>query len=109
MGKCINCGEPVQGSERHGWEAVCASCGKLTWIAVSQIRTVEITKLTGFGACAYVANGTEGLIHISELSAMTIDDPSEVVNVGDLVSAIVLRVDMDQQKIALSIKRVAEN
>ena len=48
----------------------------------------------------------EGLLHISELAEHKVEDPEEVVKVGDEIEVKVLRVDTDERKIGLSLKRV---
>ncbi len=69
-----------------------------------KIVNAKITKLTDFGAFAEVEDGIEGLIHISELADERIEDPSEVVNVGEEHKVEVISVDPKERKIALSIK-----
>ncbi len=68
--------------------------------------TVEgvISKLTDFGAFVEVAEGVEGLIHISELSNDKIEHPSKAVNVGDRLRLKVLKIDPKREKISLSLK-----
>lgn len=69
-----------------------------------KIVTATITKLTDFGAFAEVEEGIEGLIHISELASERIEEPSEVVNVGEEHQVEVISVDPKDRKIALSVK-----
>ena len=69
-----------------------------------KIVNAKITKLTDFGAFAEVEDGIEGLIHISELANERIEDPGEVVNVGEEHKVEVISVDPKERKIALSIK-----
>jgi small subunit ribosomal protein S1 len=64
----------------------------------------KITKLTDFGAFAEIEEGIEGLIHISELAYERIDDPSQVVKVGEEHKVEIISVDPKERKIALSIK-----
>jgi len=64
----------------------------------------KITKLTEFGAFASIDDGIEGLIHISELSRDRVDEPGQVVQVGEAHRAEVISVDPVDRKIALSIK-----
>ena len=63
-----------------------------------------ITKLTDFGAFAEIEDGVEGLIHISELAQERIDDPAQVVKVGEQHKVEIISVDPKERKIALSIK-----
>ncbi|TXD38557.1 30S ribosomal protein S1 [Lujinxingia vulgaris] len=69
-----------------------------------KIVDATITKLTDFGAFAEVEEGIEGLIHISELADERIENPSEVVKVGEEHKVEVISVDPKERKIALSIK-----
>ena len=53
--------------------------------------------------------GVDGLVHVSELSWKHIDHPSEVVTVGDEVTVEVLDVDMDRERVSLSLKATQED
>jgi small subunit ribosomal protein S1 len=68
--------------------------------------TGAVTSVTDFGAFVKLEEGIEGLIYSSELSAERVEKPSDVVNPGDVVKALVTRVDPVEQKISLSIKAV---
>jgi small subunit ribosomal protein S1 len=70
----------------------------------------KIVKLLPYGAFIELEPGIEGLIHVSEMSwTKTVNDPSEVVNKGDEVSAIVLSVQKEEGKISLGIKQTQRN
>jgi small subunit ribosomal protein S1 len=69
----------------------------------------QATKLVPFGAFVRVAEGIEGLVHISELSHEHVDSPEQVVQVGDQVRVKVVDVDVSRRRISLSIKRVSED
>jgi small subunit ribosomal protein S1 len=71
-----------------------------------QIVTGTVTKITNFGVFVSLEDGLEGLLHISELADHKVDDPEEVVNVGDKIEVKILRVDPEDRKIGLSRKRV---
>jgi small subunit ribosomal protein S1 len=71
-----------------------------------QVVVGTVTKLTNFGVFVGLENGLEGLLHISELADHKIENPEEVVKVGDQIEVKVLRVDTDERKIGLSRKRV---
>ncbi len=64
-----------------------------------------ITKITNFGVFVELEDGLEGLLHISELSDQKIENPQDVVKVGQEVDVKILRVDTDDRKIGLSLKR----
>ncbi len=67
---------------------------------------VKVTKTTDFGVFVELESDIEGLIHISELSVKRIDNPEEVVKVGDSIRAEVITIDQDSRKIGLSAKLV---
>lgn len=70
----------------------------------------KIVKLLPYGAFIEIEPGIEGLIHVSEMSWIkSVTDPSEVVNKGDEVSAIVLSVQKEEGKISLGIKQTEHN
>src|SRR5690606_29476780 len=72
-----------------------------------QLVKGKVTKITNFGVFVGLEDGLEGLLHISELADHKVDNPEEMVNVGDEIEVKVLRVDTDERKIGLSRKRVA--
>ncbi|MDA1105175.1 MAG: 30S ribosomal protein S1 [Planctomycetota bacterium] len=65
----------------------------------------KVTKLTNFGVFVELEDGLEGLLHISEISDQKIDCPTAVVKPGDEVDVKILRVDTEDRKIGLSLKR----
>ncbi|SCC90893.1 30S ribosomal protein S1, partial [Chlamydiales bacterium SCGC AG-110-M15] len=75
--------------------------------------TVEgtVTKITAFGAFVKLENGIEGLIHANELSDKSFGNVGDIVTVDELVKAIVIKIDPEHKKIALSMKKlvVGEN
>jgi small subunit ribosomal protein S1 len=71
-----------------------------------QLVKGTVTKITNFGVFIGLEDGLEGLLHISELSDQKVEDPEEVVQVGQEIEVKVLRVDTDERKIGLSLKRV---
>lgn len=73
-----------------------------------QIREGTVSSIVNFGAFVDLG-GVDGLIHVSELSWKHIDHPSEVVKVGDKVTVEVLDVDMDRERISLSLKATQED
>lgn len=71
-----------------------------------QVVTGTVTKITNFGVFVGLENGLEGLLHISELADHKVENPEEVVKVGEQIEVKILRVDADERKIGLSRKRV---
>ncbi len=75
---------------------------------VGDTAEVKIVKLMTFGAFAEVLPGVDGLIHISQIANRRIGKPEEVLTVGDVVEAKITAIDMDNHKISLSIRALAE-
>ncbi len=71
-----------------------------------QVVTGTVTKLTNFGVFVGLENGLEGLLHISELADHKVENPEEIVKVGEKIEVKVLKVDTGERKIGLSRKRV---
>jgi small subunit ribosomal protein S1 len=71
-----------------------------------QIVHGKVTKITNFGVFVGLEDGLEGLLHISELAEQKVENPEDVVKVGEDIEVKVLRVDTDERKIGLSRKRV---
>jgi small subunit ribosomal protein S1 len=69
------------------------------------IVTGKITKITNFGVFVELEDGLEGLLHISELADHKVENPQDVVKSGQEVEVKILRVDTDDRKIGLSLKR----
>ena len=71
-----------------------------------QVIKGKVTKITNFGVFVGLEDGLEGLLHISELSDDKIENPEDLVKVGEEMEVKVLRVDTDERKIGLSKRRV---
>jgi small subunit ribosomal protein S1 len=69
------------------------------------IRPGRVTSLANFGAFVDIG-GIDGLIHLSELAWTRISHPREVLKVGDEIEVYILSVDHEQQRVALSLKRL---
>ncbi len=72
------------------------------------VKKGKVTKLTNFGVFIELEPGLEGLLHISELAEDKIEDPQDIVKVGDEIEVKVLRVDPADRKIGLSRKRMED-
>ncbi|MBC7834634.1 MAG: 30S ribosomal protein S1 [Phycisphaerales bacterium] len=64
-----------------------------------------VTKITNFGVFVELESDLEGLLHISELADHKVENPQDVVKPGEEVDVKILRVDTDERKIGLSLKR----
>ncbi len=73
---------------------------------VGQLIEGVITRLTKFGAFARLEGDIEGLIHISEVSENRIEHPKEVLKEGETVALRIIRIDSDQRRIGLSLRKV---
>jgi small subunit ribosomal protein S1 len=76
---------------------------------IDQLVQGTITKLTKFGAFARLvdAQEIEGLIHISELGQQRVNHPRDVVAEGDVLTLRVVKIDSDERRLGLSLKRVS--
>ena len=79
---------------------------RLEKYSVGQLVEGVITRLTKFGAFARLEGDIEGLIHISEISENRIEHPKEVLKEGDVKSLRVIRIDPEQHRIGLSLRKV---
>ena len=73
-----------------------------------EVVTGKVTNLTDFGAFVELEEGIEGLVHVSEISREKVERPSDVLKVGDKISAVVLHLDPNERRIGLSIKGLKE-
>lgn len=73
-----------------------------------QVVRGVVRRLTSFGAFVDIG-GVDGLLHISEMAWYRVNHPSEVVNVGDEIDVMVLRVDRENEKISLGLRQVLPN
>jgi small subunit ribosomal protein S1 len=64
-----------------------------------------VTRLMPFGAFARVADGLEGLVHVSEIAGHRVADPAEVLSVGQTVRVRIVGIDPDRRRLSLSIRQ----
>ena len=74
--------------------------------SVGQLVEGVITRLTKFGAFARLEGDIEGLIHISEIAEHRIEHPKEALKEGEVKSLRVIRIDAEQHRIGLSLRKV---
>ncbi|MDB5083123.1 MAG: ribosomal protein [Bacilli bacterium] len=89
-------------------ETKAAEQSVITNIKPGEILSGTVRRITSFGVFVDIG-GVDGLVHISELSWSRVDDPSTVVQVGDVIRVKVLKVDPDKGRVSLSIKEAAES
>jgi small subunit ribosomal protein S1 len=75
----------------------------------SERRHGVVSSIVNFGAFVDIGGGVDGLVHVSELSWKHVDHPSEVVSVGQEVDVEVLDVDLDRERVSLSLKATQED
>jgi len=94
----------IKQTEKNPWEDVDQK------YPVGNTVKTEIRNLTNYGAFVELEPGIDGLIHISDLSWIKkVSHPSEVLNKGDMVEAIILSVDQESKKITLGVKQLSSN
>jgi len=69
--------------------------------------TGKVVRLTDFGAFVELEAGVDGLLHVSQMSNRPIASPADLVNVGDELTLMVIRVDPHERRIGLSLKDLA--
>jgi small subunit ribosomal protein S1 len=80
----------------------------LDGLGEEEVREGVVSSVVNFGAFVDLG-GMDGLVHVSELSWQHVNHPSEVVKVGDKVTVKVLEVDLDRERISLSIRQTLED
>lgn len=72
--------------------------------------TGKVVNITDYGAFIELEHGIEGLVHVSEMSwTKKVRQPSKLVNIGDLIEAIVLDIDIANRRISLGMKQLQPN
>jgi len=79
---------------------------RMAKFSVGQLVEGVITRLTKFGAFARLEGDIEGLIHISEISEHRIEHPKEALKEGEVKTLRIIRIDPDQHRIGLSLRKV---
>ena len=67
----------------------------------------KVVRLTDFGAFVELEPGVDGLLHISQMASRPVGRPEEIVNVGDELTLLIIRVDPLERRIGLSLKELA--
>ncbi len=96
---------------RRAWLEQTQSEVRSTFLATlqkGQVRAGVVSSIVNFGAFVDLG-GVDGLVHVSELSWKHIDHPSEVVEVGQEVTVEVLDVDLERERVSLSLKATQED
>jgi small subunit ribosomal protein S1 len=77
-------------------------------LAEGEIREGVVSSVVNFGVFVDLG-GMDGLVHVSELSWQHVNHPGEIVRVGDKVTVKVLEVDLDRERISLSIRQTTDD
>ena len=75
---------------------------------VGDVVEGKVVNLLDFGAFVEVADGVEGLVHVSEISWEHVEKPSDELTVGDTIQVKIISIDKDEEKVGLSIKALTE-
>lgn len=73
-------------------------------LQVGMVLPGIVTNITQFGAFVNVGAKQDGLVHISQLANKYVQNPADVVSIGEHVQVKVMEVDLDRRRIGLSIK-----
>jgi small subunit ribosomal protein S1 len=87
----------------HPWDALDAK------LAIGDKVKGKVVVIADYGAFIEVAEGVEGLIHVSEMSWSTLAFCSRFRKVGDVVEAVILTLDRDDRKMSLGIKQLSQD
>lgn len=85
------------------------------WVAeASQLQIgdqmdVEVLRFLPFGAIVKISDKLEGLVHISEIARERIEKPADALEIGQVVKAEVIKMDLDAKKIGMSISKIARD
>lgn len=88
--------------QTNPWEGIADT------ISVGDNVTGKVVRLTDFGAFIELENGIEGLLHVSEISHQHVKKPEDVLEVGQEITAKVIKLDEENRRIGLSIKAYDE-
>lgn len=95
-------------SERNAYHRRDTKRNILEKLEVGSTYKGVVSNIVPFGAFVNV-NGVDGLLHVSELSWKRVNDPHEIVQVGQTLEVYVLDVDLDKERLGLSLKRLVSD
>src|SRR5881409_1474424 len=72
--------------------------------SVGDLVTGRVVRLTDFGAFVEISEGIEGLVHVSEIAEERVEKPADKLRVDDVVTTKIIKMDIAEQKIGLSVK-----
>ena len=81
---------------------------KIEDLKENMILTGTVRNVTNFGAFVDIGIKGDGLVHISQISDKFVKNPMDELSVGDIVKVKVLSIDLEKNKVALSMKNIKE-
>jgi small subunit ribosomal protein S1 len=75
-----------------------------SFFRIGDVVQGTVTKITSFGAFVELANGIDGLVHISQITEDRVDKVKDVLKPSQSVTARVIKIDRDERRLGLSIK-----
>ena len=93
----------LKSTQEDPWQAFARMHG------IGQVVPGTVTQLVPFGAFIQVAEGIEGLVHISELAEQHVEIPEQVVQVGQQVTVKVIDIDLERRRVSLSMKQSSDS
>ena len=95
-------------SERSAYHRKDTKHDILESLEIGSVHKGIVSNIVPFGAFVNV-DGVDGLLHVSELSWKRVNDPHEIVQVGQTIDVFVLDVDLDKERLGLSLKRLVSD
>ena len=93
----------IKATQEDPWKAEASK------LHVGEIVECQVVRFLPFGAIVKISDKVEGLVHISEIAEERINKPEDVLEVGQMVKAEILKMDLDSKKIGLSIAKAKED
>ncbi len=93
-------------SERNAYQRKATKRNILEGLTIGSVEKGIVSNIVPFGAFVNV-KGVDGLLHVSELSWKRVNDPHEIVEVGQTIDVHVLDIDLDKERLGLSLKRLS--
>ena len=76
--------------------------------SVGDVVEATVVSLTSYGAFARIIPGVDGLIHISQIADRRISKPADELKIGEVVTAKIIDIDLEQKRVSLSIRALIE-
>lgn len=93
----------IKATQEDPWKAEASK------LHVGEIVECQVVRFLPFGAIVKISDKVEGLVHVSEIAEERINKPEDVLEVGQVVKAEILKMDLDSKKIGLSIAKAKED